>query len=268
MESAWAAGALRRERGSPSATFVRVSWGGSKMAVVRTEMVDLKVNGDGAAALVARLDDAAARPGVVLIQEWWGLEPHIKDLAQRLAAEGFVTAVPDLYHGKIATEPDDAQKMVMMLRANLQRAVNEVKGAIDTLAARPDVAPDNVGLIGFCVGGLLAYKTAEQSDRLAAVCPFYGSGYDPSPEEVARIQAPVLAFYGEKDSSVPPQQIEKLRGLFKQAGKQYEALVYPAGHAFVNPAHGMGDESSARDAWAKAVAFLKQHLGAGQAARS
>jgi len=85
------------------------------MAVVRTEMVDLKVNGDGAQAFVARLDDEAVRPGVVLIQEWWGLEPHIKELAQRLAAEGFVAAVPDLYHGKIATEPDDAQKMIMMI---------------------------------------------------------------------------------------------------------------------------------------------------------
>lgn len=232
------------------------------MAVVRTEMVDLPVNGTGATAFVARLDDDAARPGVVLIQEWWGLEPHIKDLAQRLATEGFVTAVPDLYHGKIATEPDDAQKMIMMIRGNVERAVAEVNGAIATLTARPDVEPKEVGLIGFCVGGFLTYKTAEQSDRLAAAVPFYGAGYDPSPQEVARIQAPILAFYGEKDHSVPASQIEKLRGLFKEAGKQYEALTYPAGHAFVNPAHGMGDEASARDAWAKAVAFLKQHLGA------
>src|SRR5579875_2036052 len=130
------------------------------MAVVRTEMIDLPVNGDGARAFLARPDDETARPGVVLIQEWWGLEPHIKDLAQRLAAEGFVTAVPDLYHGKIATEPDDAQKMVMMLRGNVEKAVREVRGAIDTLVARPEVEPKKVGLIGFCVGGFLTYKTA------------------------------------------------------------------------------------------------------------
>ncbi len=232
------------------------------MAVVRTEMVDLAVNGDGARAFVARPNDETVRPGVVLIQEWWGLEPHIKDLAQRLAAEGFVTAVPDLYHGQIATEPDDAQKMVMMIRSNVEQAVREVQGAIDTLVARPDVEPKKVGLIGFCVGGFLTYKTAESADdKLAAVLPFYGAGYDPTPQDVARIQALVLAFYGEKDQSVPMAQVDKIRGLFKDAGKQYEAITYPAGHAFVNPAHGMGDETSAREAWARAVAFLKEHLG-------
>ncbi len=232
------------------------------MAVVRTETVDLKVNGNGASAFVARLDDDAVRPGVVLIQEWWGLEPHIKDLAQRLAAEGFVTAVPDLYHGKIATEPDDAQKMIMMIQSNVERAVSEVDGTIATLTARPDVEPKKVGLIGFCVGGFLAYKTAEQSDKLAAVCPFYGAGYDPTAADVAKIQAPILAFYGEKDQSVPMPQVDKLRGLFSDAGKRYEARTYPAGHAFVNPAHGMGDAESARDAWDRAVAFLKENLGA------
>jgi len=231
------------------------------MAVVRTEMVDLKVNGDGAQAFVARLDDEAVRPGVVLIQEWWGLEPHIKELAQRLAAEGFVAAVPDLYHGKIATEPDDAQKMIMMIQGNVEKAVREVDGAIDSLIARPDVQPKKVGLIGFCVGGFVAYKTAEQSDKLAAVCPFYGAGYDPTPADVAKVQAPILAFYGEKDQSVPAAQIDKIRALFKDAGKDYQALTYPAGHAFVNPEHGMGDADSARDAWGKAIAFLKDHLG-------
>jgi carboxymethylenebutenolidase len=233
------------------------------MAVIRTETIELLVNGDGAQAFLARPDDQLARPGVVLIQEWWGLEPHIKDLAQRLAGAGFVTAVPDLYHGKIATEPDDAQKMVMMLRANVEKAVREVAGTIEALAARPDVAPRQLGLMGFCVGGFLAYKTAEQvGDKLAAVLPFYGAGYDPSPEDLAHIQAPVLAFYGEKDSSVPAAQIEKLRGLFRQAGKQYEARTYPAGHAFVNPSHGMGHEESARQAWAAAVDFLREHVGA------
>jgi len=232
------------------------------MAVVRTEMIDLAVNGDGARAFVARPNDETVRPGVVLIQEWWGLEPHIKDLAQRLAAEGFVTAVPDLYHGQIATEPDDARKMAMMIRGNVEQAVREVQGAIDTLVARPDVEPKKVGLIGFCVGGFLTYKTAESADgTLAAVLPFYGAGYDPTPSDVARIQAPVLAFYGEKDQSVPMAQVDKIRGLFKDAGKQYEVITYPAGHAFVNPSHGMGDEASARDAWARAVAFLKEHLG-------
>ncbi len=85
------------------------------MTVVCTSNVDLKVNGDNAYAFVAQPDDNAQHPGVVLIQEWWGIEPHIRELAQKLATDGFVVAVPDLYHGKVATEPDEAQKMVMMI---------------------------------------------------------------------------------------------------------------------------------------------------------
>src|SRR6266849_5785233 len=103
------------------------------MAVVRTSNVDLKVNGDGAYAFVAQPDDNAQHPGVVLIQEWWGIEPHIRDLAQKLAAEGFVVAVPDLYHGKIATEPNEAMKMSMMIRSNVDKVANEIMGALETL---------------------------------------------------------------------------------------------------------------------------------------
>src|ERR1700704_768025 len=111
------------------------------MTVVRTWNVDLKVNGDNAYAFVAEPDDNARHPGVVLIQEWWGIEPHIRDLAQKLAAEGFVVAVPDLYHGKIATEPDDAQKMVMMIGGNIERAAREIIGALEALKAMPNVKP-------------------------------------------------------------------------------------------------------------------------------
>ena len=88
------------------------------MAVVRTSKVDLKVNGDGAYAYVAEPDDNEKHPGMVLIQEWWGIESHVMDLAQKLAADGFVVAVPDLYHGKVATEPNDAQKMVMTMTSS------------------------------------------------------------------------------------------------------------------------------------------------------
>lgn len=230
------------------------------MAVIRTRMVDLKVNGDGAQGFLVQPDDEATHPGVVLIQEWWGLEPHIKDLAQKLAAAGFATMVPDLYHGKIATEPDDAGKMIMMIRDNVERALKEVQGAIDVLKGLPNVEPKKVGVIGFCVGGFVTYKIAERSADVAVACPFYGAGYDPTPAEVAGVGASILAFYGDQDHSIPPNQIEKIRGLYRDAGKDYQALVYHAGHAFINPAHGMGNAEAASDAWPKAVAFLKKHL--------
>jgi carboxymethylenebutenolidase len=230
------------------------------MTVVRTSNVDLKVNGDGAYAFVAQPDDEARHPGVVMIQEWWGIEPHIRDLAQRLAAEGFVVAVPDLYHGKIATEPDEAQKMVMMIRGNVDKAAKEIIGALDTLRAMPNVEPKKLGLMGFCVGGFMVWTVASRYADLGAVVPFYGAGYNPTPEEVARVNAPVLAIYGSRDQSTPKEQIEKIERMYKQAGKDITVKVYDAGHAFLNPAHGMGNEKAAAEAWPLAVRFLKEHL--------
>jgi carboxymethylenebutenolidase len=230
------------------------------MTVVRTSNVDLKVNGDNAYAFVAEPDDDARHPGVVMIQEWWGIEPHIRGLAQRLAAGGFVVAVPDLYHGKVATEPDEAQKMVMMLRGNVEKAAREIVGALDTLKGRPNVEPKKLGLMGFCVGGFMTYYVASRYADLGAVVPFYGAGYNPTPEEVARVNAPVLAFYGGRDQSVPPEQIRKIEDMYKEEGKDITIKMYDAGHAFLNPDHGMGNEAAAAEAWPLAVHFLMEHL--------
>lgn len=230
------------------------------MAVIRTSHVDLKVNGDGAYAYVAQPDDNDQHPGVVLIQEWWGIEPHIRSVAQRLAAEGFVVAVPDLYHGKIATEPDDAMKMIMLLTQNVDRAANEIIGALDTLKALPEVEPKKLGVIGFCVGGFLTYTVAARYSDLGVVVPFYGGGYDPTPAEVARVNAPVLAVYGSQDQGIPLPQIQKIEKLYKDAGKDITVKIYDAGHAFLNPDHGMGNEAAAAEAWPVAVDFLRTHL--------
>ncbi len=230
------------------------------MTVVRTSNVDLKVNGDNAYAFVAEPDDNVRHPGIVLIQEWWGIEPHIRQLAQRLAAAGFVVAVPDLYHGKIATEPDEAQKMIMMIRGNVERAAKEIIGALETVKVMPNVEPKKLGLMGFCVGGFMTYYVASRYPDLGAVVPFYGAGYDPTPEEVAKVNAPVLAFYGSRDQSVPLEQVRKIERMYKEAGKDITVKVYDAGHAFINPDHGMGNEKAAAEAWPLAVNFLKQHL--------
>ena len=230
------------------------------MAVIRTSNVDLKVNGDGAYAYVAQPDDNAKHPGVVLIQEWWGIEPHIRDLAHKLAAEGFVVAVPDLFHGKVVTEPDEAQKMVMMIAGNIDKAVREIIGALETVKAMPNVEPKKLGLMGFCVGGMLTLVVASRYPDLGAVVAFYPGGYDPKPEDVAKVNAPVLAFYGRRDQSIPMEQVDKIEKMFKAAGKDYTAKVYDAGHAFINPAHGMGNEKAAAEAWPLAVNFLKEKL--------
>lgn len=230
------------------------------MAIIRTSKVDLKVNGNGAYAFVAQPDDDETHPGMVLIQEWWGIESHVMDLAQKLAADGFVVAIPDLYHGQVVTEPNEAQKAVMMLYGNVDKAANEVIGALETLKANPSVNPKKLGAMGFCVGGFLAWTVASRYSDLGAVTTFYGAGYDPSPEDVAKVNAPVLAIYGSQDHSVSQEQRDKIEKLYKDAGKDLTIKVYDAGHAFINPDHGMGDEASAKDAWPKAVQFLKDNL--------
>ncbi len=230
------------------------------MTVVRTSKVDLKVNGDNAYAFVAEPDDNTKHPGMVLIQEWWGIEPHIIELAQKLAADGFVVAVPDLYHGKVATEPDEAKKMIMMIRGNVDKAAKEIMGALDTVKAMPNVEPKKLGLMGFCVGGFMAYTVAERYADLGAVVAFYGAGYQPTPESVAHVHAPVLAIYGSRDHSVTAEQRQHIEQVYKQAGKDITVKVYDAGHAFLNPSHGSGNEKAAAEAWPLAVNFLKEHL--------
>lgn len=230
------------------------------MAVLRTSRLDLPLNGSGAYAYVAQPDDDAQHPGVVLIQEWWGIEAHIIDLAQKLAKEGFVVAVPDLYHGKISTEPNEAQKAVMVMLQNLERAINEIVATLDGLKALPNVAPKKLGLTGFCVGGFLSYKVAEQYRGLGAVAPFYAGGYDPSSEDIQNIDAPISAFYGEHDGSIPLVQVEKIKQVYAQAGKDLQVGIYDGGHAFLNPDHGMGNEAAAAEAWPKLVSFLKENL--------
>ena len=213
--------------------------------------------GDGPQGFFVRPNDAAIYPGIVLIQEWWGIEPHIRELAQRLAAQGFAVIVPDLYHGQIATEPDDAMKLVMTVRSNIERVLGEVTLAADYLRK----SSPKIGIMGFCMGGFVTYKMAERYPHFAAISPWYAGGYDPTPEDVAKINAPVLAIYGETDGGIPIPQIKKIEALFGEAGKQGDFRIYPnAGHAFNNPDHGMYSEAAAKDAWARAVAFFKEKL--------
>jgi len=126
--------------------------------------------------------------------------------------------------------------------------------------AMPNVEPKKLGLMGFCVGGMLTLVVASRYPDLGAAVAFYPGGYDPKPEDVAKINAPVLAFYGRRDPSIPMEQVDKIEKMFKAAGKDYTAKVYDAGHAFINPAHGMGDERAAAEAWPLAVNFLKEKL--------
>lgn len=230
------------------------------MATIRTSQVPLPVNGPGANGYLAQPADDAKHPGIVLIQEWWGVDSHIIDLAQKMAAQGFVTLVPDLYHGQVATEPDDARRIVMQLRESIETAMQEIHGALKVLMDLPEVDPKKMGIIGFCFGGGITYRAAERFPEISVAVPFYGGGYDPTLEDLANSTASVLAFYGEADAGIPAEQRQKIETVFKAAGRDFQMRVFPGGHAFLNPTHGGYHADSAKQAWGEAIAFLKEHL--------
>src|SRR5260221_13698367 len=141
---------------------------------MRSQMVQFPSNGSQASGYLARPDEDVPAPGVVVIQEWWGLDDHIKDLVNRFAKEGFLALAPDLYHGKVVpiTEPNEAQKALMDM--DRERAQKEINGAVAWLKAQPYVEPKKIGLIGFCIGGVLALHVAAKKPDVGAVSAFYG----------------------------------------------------------------------------------------------
>ena len=198
-------------------------------------------------------------PGVIVIQEWWGLVDHIKDVCDRFADEGFVALAPDMYHGKSTKSPDEAGKLMMALR--IDQAEKDLSAAVEYLATQNATASDKIGIIGFCMGGALALYTATNNSKIGACVVFYGIHPNVKPD-LPNLHAPVLGIYGEKDHSVPPAMVHDLERQLKNLGKQVEVKIYKdADHAFFNDTRPqVYDAEAAADAWQRTIAFLRQHL--------
>jgi carboxymethylenebutenolidase len=216
-------------------------------------------NGGKTSGYLAR--PAKSGPGVVVIQEWWGLVPHIEQVADRFAAAGFVALAPDLYHGKQAKSPDEAGKMMMSLR--IEDAARDLDGAISYLKEQPEVTGPKVGTIGFCMGGALSLFAACRNRDVGACVVFYGGHPNVKPD-LAALQAPVLGLYGGKDGSVTPEVVADLDRRLAALGKRHEFHTYPdAAHAFFNDTRpGVYDPEASADAWARTLAFLRRELKA------
>jgi carboxymethylenebutenolidase len=222
------------------------------------QRISVKSNGGTVPAYLATPPKGG--PGVVVIQEYWGLVPHIEHVCDRFAAEGFVALAPDLYHGQTAKSPDQAGKMMMALR--IDEAERDLAGAIDALAARPEIAPKKVGTIGFCMGGALSLYAASRNPEVAACVVFYGGHPNVKPDLPA-LNAPVLGIYGGKDNFVTPQVVADLDRELTRLGKRHEFHTYPnAPHAFFNDDREVYDASAAADAWVKTLAFFRRELRA------
>lgn len=223
---------------------------------VRAEMTSYPFNGEQTPGYLARPADDGRYPGVIAIQEWWGLVPHIKEVAGRLAAEEFVVMAPDLYHGRAADEPDEARKLAMAL--DRERAIGEVAAAARYLRGRPDVWPKRVGAIGWCMGGGLALSAAAEGGLDTAIC-FYGRPL--AEDDVAKLAVPILGLYGGDDHGIPVGLVREFERALVENGVPHRITVYEgAAHAFFNDTRPAYDAEAAGDAWESAVAWLNHHL--------
>ena len=221
-------------------------------------MIEFRANGRVASGYLAR-PARGIGPGVLVLQEYWGLVGHITDVCDRLAAQGFFALAPDLYHGAAAQSPDEAGKLMMAL--NIAEASKDLGGAVDYLIAIDDVHPKYVAVIGFCMGGQLAlYAACQFPDRIRAVVDFYGIHPKVNPD-VSRLSGPVLAHFAMHDRSVSPEAAAALVARIQDAGKEVEAYTYDAKHAFFNDQRPQVHDRAAADlAWIRTLDFLRRAL--------
>ena len=222
------------------------------------EMVRFPMNGESGGGYLA-VRPAGRGPGVVVIQEWWGLVDHIKAVADRLAAAGFTALAPDFYDGRTTTSPDEAGKLMMAL--NIAGAEQKLRGAVDYLLSRDEAQGDRVGTVGFCMGGQLSLYAACANARVGACVDFYGIHPNVKPD-LAVLQAPVLGFFAEKDGFVPPAAARQLESDLRAAGKSVDITVFEgADHAFFNDSRAeVYNAAYAGECWNRMIAFYNAHL--------
>ena len=219
-------------------------------------MVQFPANGGTTSGYLAT-PASGKGPGVIVIQEWWGLVGHIKNVCDRFAAEGFAALAPDLYHGRTASEPDAAGKLFMAL--NIEQAEKDLRGSASFLAGHSSTA--RLGAVGFCMGGQLALFAGTVNPNVGAVVDFYGIHPNVKPD-YTRLGGPVLGLFAEKDSFVTPKVAREVDAAIKAAGKQSEVHIYPdVDHAFFNDERAdVYNREAAQDAWRRTLAFFRQHL--------
>jgi carboxymethylenebutenolidase len=219
-------------------------------------LVDFPANGTTTTAYLST-PPGGSGPGVLVLQEWWGLVGHIKAVCDRFAGEGFTALAPDLYHGKTATEPDEAGKLFMAL--SIPQVEKDLRGA--TRYLREHASTSRVGVVGFCMGGQLALFAATLDPTIAATVNFYGIHPNVAPD-YRRLSGPVLGLYAEKDAFVTPEAARAVDQAIRAAGKQSEIKIYPGvDHAFFNDERPeVHDPVAADDAWRRTLTFLRTHL--------
>jgi carboxymethylenebutenolidase len=199
-------------------------------------------------------------PATIVLQEWWGLESHIRSVCDRFAAEGFFALAPDLYRGETTTEPSEAQHKMMAL--SMDQAEKDMCGAVEYLRSRPGFEGPGVGSVGFCLGGALSVWAAATCPGVAAVVSFYYVMPHGKPD-FSKIEAPVLGHFGTSDEFIPVEAAKELEAEMRDAGVDVDFEFYEsAGHAFFNDLDRLGtyDAAHTEASWKRTVDFLRGAL--------
>lgn len=222
------------------------------------QMVQFNSNGGSTSGYLS-IPENGTGPGVIVLQEWWGLVDHIKEVCDRFAAAGYVALAPDLYHGQTTKSPDEAGKLMMALRVD--EAEKDLRGAIQYLVDHQATSSEKVGTVGFCMGGALSLYAASKNSQVGACVVFYGIHPNVKPD-LPNLQAPVLGIYAENDKGTPPSVARQLESELKRLGKSVEIYIYPGtDHAFFNDQRPeVYNAAAAQDAWQRTLEFFSKHL--------
>lgn len=225
-----------------------------------TSHVTLRSKAASTGAFVAWPAGNGPAAGLVLVHETWGLNAEIRDMARRFARQGYVTIVPDLYHGQLPQDATEAERLAASLQS--ERAFADLGAAFGWLRGEKRTAKSRLGVVGFNAGGALARSFAARRQEVAAVVVFYGAPAGGT-DQLRALSAPLQFHFGEKDEGIDAAQVSALDAELSQAGKVHEVFLYPgAAHGFMTEGSANYHADAARQAWARTLAFLQKNLKA------
>lgn len=198
-------------------------------------------------------------PGLIVIQEWWGLNDNIRKMTERLAGEGYAALAVDLYEGEVAETPEQARSLMQEANGQEERLRENLSQAYAHLDE--EVGAEKIGVIGWCFGGGWSLKTALMMPKKIAATVIYYGQLVTDRDELSKLEMPIIGFFGSEDNAIPPKDAREFESTLEDLDKEVSVHVYEgANHAFANPSGERYDPEAATDAWDKTVEFLDNHL--------
>jgi carboxymethylenebutenolidase len=229
-----------------------------------SENVKIKAADGDMSAFLARPTDAGKYPAVIVVMEAFGLNEHIKDVARRVAAEGYVTLAPDMYYRQpnaVAGYDQLPEAIRLMTALRDDAIVADLAAVVSHLQSQDSVRGDRIGITGFCMGGRISFLAACKNSQIKAAAPFYGGGIGGLLDQAPKITCPLLLFFGDQDPFIPNDEVAKIKSTLEQLKKNAEVVVYPgAPHGFFCNERDSYRPEAAKDAWERLKRFLAKHL--------